>query len=892
MRHEIELRWSTGSITAHKAPLMHLFKPSCLGFSSRPIEYKKRFGLCISNLLHVPFEQGARGSLWGEQSLWTFLAEQMPAPLVDEGVAKLTSEFLVHGFAHPPPDRPNACAVRVRLGSVEKTLLAFGDRYWDGATATAPLPITQLPISWERAYGGADFPANLQGVGRVTMDGMRRLPNLELPQQRLTQPGSNAPPAGFAALDVMHPQRSQWRGTYDARYLEEHAPGFAPDLDWRHFNMAPRDQWFETPLAGDEPYTLDHLHPTQPHIEGRLPGLRTRTFVNYANGADHKLREVPMRLTTVWFFPHAERMVLVFHGLAESTEDDASDIEQVLCAVERVGETRDDAHYVQAMEERMDPVHGALAGLDDEALLPADLDVFDPAFEKASAPFRSDGLQADAQRRAADMDVTLAREQLIARGLDPDAMGVKLGPRAKKPLTAAQLPAWLKANHKEMERQKMAALEDAVDKLQLVFDKAEAGEIDLAQLAQRGPPRWRAKAQVEAFKRDAPGLVNAGNQVALLAKLTQKEDAERQGYLQAAHMQPPAYPLRGAAAANSRNEMRWMLKQGLRTLPDIDLTGADLSGLDLRNVDFSGAWMESTNLQGANLSGANLCGAVLAHADLRGLVAIGARLIGANLGRARLAGAVLDQSDLTGAVLMHCDLTDTHLRKSLMNGTNLFETKWGPADWTGVQAAGQLFYKIDLQGVVLAEADLCGCTFVECNLSQVDLRGAQLKLANFVGCTLDRARLAGACCDGAVFAKDSSLRGADLAKGSFRGANLGETDLAGARLASAVLDGANLGAARLVDCDIRLASLQGALLRKTVFKRSRLAGANLKEAILQRADLRSCDLRNANLFASDLSRVRLDGNVRFDGALLTRARTWPRLTAQQQAQADARDPLA
>jgi uncharacterized protein YjbI with pentapeptide repeats len=55
-------------------------------------------------------------------------------------------------------------------------------------------------------------------------------------------------------------------------------------------------------------------------------------------------------------------------------------------------------------------------------------------------------------------------------------------------------------------------------------------------------------------------------------------------------------------------------------------------------------------------------------------------------------------------------------------------------------------------------------------------------------------------------------------------------------------------------------------------------------AILQHADLRGTDMRRSNLFGADLSRVRMDGDVRLDNALLTRARTWPRLTPQQQAQ--------
>src|SRR5215207_9230877 len=157
---------------------MQVTKPQALGLSTRPIEHRKRFGLCITAALHVPFAQAERGSLWSEQSMWDFLAKEMAVPLIDEGVAKLTAEFLVHGRACPAPDRPEACAVRARVGAREKTLLVFGDRYWDGQRASPPKPFEQMPIGWERAYGGSGFPPNPVGKGRASQDGVQWLPNI------------------------------------------------------------------------------------------------------------------------------------------------------------------------------------------------------------------------------------------------------------------------------------------------------------------------------------------------------------------------------------------------------------------------------------------------------------------------------------------------------------------------------------------------------------------------------------------------------------------------------------------------------------------------------------------------------------------------------------------
>lgn len=863
---------------------MQITKPRPLGLSTRPVEYRKRFGLCVTAYLHVPFAQGEAGRLWGEQSMWDFLAKEMAMPVIDEGFAKLTPEFLVHGTAFAPPGQPHGCAVRARLGEREKTLLVFGDRHWQGNDASAPAPFSEMPIRWERAYGGADFPANPLGRGREAADGIVWLPNIEHPGARILTRAQAVQPAGFGALDSTSPQRVRYRGTYDADYLKAHSPGFPPDLDWRHFNLASEDQWFDRPLRGDEPFAFDHLHPAQARQEGRLPGLRARVFASYRMpGASPRLKEVPMRLTTAWFFPHAERSILLFHGLAEVATDDGSDIEGLMGAVERLGEVKADAHYVESLAGRADPRLGAVRSLRDADLLPPGLDTIDPAFEEAQRVFASDGLQADAQYRRARIDVELARDEARRAGHDPDALGIRLAPREAPP-KPDELAEYLEKKMVEADRQQWLALDDAVAHIEKAMDFAAAHKVDLAALQHRGPPLYSADAHMAQLKAAGVAGASAGEREQLHVRLVLKEAAERSGYLQSAHAQLPAAPMAETQAAQLHGEMKKAIALGLREFPGLDFTGADFSGLDLRQCNFAGAFLESANFSKANLSGANLARAVLAHADLRGVVAVSASFQSANLGRAQLAGAVLDEADVRGAQLAHCALAGTQLRKAKISGATLLDTTWGVADWTGVDAASQVFYKLDMRGLSLQEANLSQCVFVECDLSGCDLRGALLPGASFITCTMDGAKLAASQCDGAVFAKGCSLEKADLGDARLAGSNLGETSLKGARLVRATLDGANLADANLAGADLRLASAKGTLLRRASLHNANLAGINLMGAILQHADLRGTDMRRSNLFGADLSRVRMDGDVRLDNALLARARTWPRLTPQQQAQ--------
>lgn len=868
---------------------MQIIKPQTLGLSFRPMAFRKRLGLSVSGYLHVPFAQPAQGCLWGEQSMWNFLGAEMALPLIDEGIAKLTPEFLVHGKAFAAPGQPEAVAVRARLAGTAKTLLAFGERYWNDSVPSAPAPMQPLALDWPNAYGGADFAENTAGRGRQAVDRIRWLPGLEYPQDRLRGPDQAVAPAAFMPLDVLHPQRAALRGTYDDAWLKEHAPGYAPDLNWQHFNMAPRDQWLEAALRGDEPYELDHMHPERPHIEGRLPGLRVRTFAHYrvgeGDGAAFKLREIPMRLTTVWFFPAAERMVLVFHGLAETVQDDASDIHDLLGAVERIdpAQARTGAHYLSVLEKRTQGRDAALEALNDGDLQPMDLDTADPSQEAVQAVMKSQGLQEAAQYRRAQVEVQMARDLLVSKGKDPDALGVRLAPREKPP-TAAEMPAYLKNLRAQMDAQRWAALDDAAMHAETAIAFVRKHKPAPEALQHRGPPAFSAKLQLAELEGAHRTAGKPFDRARIGTALWRLQNSLHVDYLQTAHLQAPAVPLAGKAAAASHHEVSFLLRRRLKRWPGIDLTGADLSNLDLRGVDFTGAWLESANLRNANLSGAKLQAAVLAHADLRGAIAVGTDFRGANLGGAECAQALFENANLRGAILGGTRLGLAQLRGAQLTQAQWFDSVWAGTDASAIEAQGMLFYKLDMKGVRFAEARLGNCSFIECDLQGADFSGAELGAASFVGCNAENARFTGARMAGAVVLKTTRLAGADFSGTALVNANLGECDLSGVRLARADLAGANFGMACLSDGDLRLVNAKGALFRKAVLLRARLAGANFHDAILQSADLRGADLREANLFGADLSRVRLDADVKFDGALLERARTHPRLTPEQHAQ--------
>lgn len=860
---------------------MQVIKPLTLGVSTRHLEWHRRFGMAVTVSCYFAYDGNGASTLRTDASMWSMLSQEMVLPLIDEGVPKSTSEFLVWGLAFPPEGPAAACAVRMRLGDCEKHLAVSGDRYWDGERISAPRPFESMPLDWRYAYGGTDFPANPLGRGRdADKEGVVWLPNVELPGARLTAKNQVPPPAACGYVAPTWPQRARLRGTYGGNWYQEHSPGLAPDIDWRHFNLAPQDQWLAQPLRGDETFEFEHMHPERPLIEGRLPGLRARCFVQLRGG---KRVETPLRPTTVWFLPHLECGIVLYHGMMQTAEEDGSDVEVLMVAAEALDDARSDEHYHEVMNKRRDPEFGGLYALCDGDLVPENLLGKDPDFEATQADYKLHGLHAETQRRKVELEVTRARAKLQAQGLDPDAFGLRMPEREELP-PLSQLPEYLKQKLAEAAKAQEAGLAESAKQLAQARANAAALGVDPEAAGHRGPPIFRAADELARIQAQASALGKPVDDLAgLQAKLQQAQTVTRVNYLRTAHAQNPAPRKSGERAQEARAEVVRRVAAG-ESLAAVDLTGADLSGLDLRGANFSAAHMESVDLSGANVSGANFSMAVLAHADLSRLVAIGTWFMGANLGKATLAGAVFDQARLDGAMIMQTAFQDLSLREATLHGVQWFESTFSPADWSGAIGDQLTFYRADLKGMVWENVQMRKATFIECEMENIDLCGADLSEASFIAC-----KASGARCVGTMFERAAFVQGCDFSAAVLTGARLSHANLRGVALAGCDLSGATLQGADLSEADLNGARLARADLRRALLIKSDLRaglapGVNLMEAVMQRAALGGTDLRGANLYSADLSRVVVDETSLFEGVVADRARLYPR--------ADPNAPLA
>jgi hypothetical protein len=234
-------------------------------------------------------------------------------------LTKPTTDVLLLGHAYAPGGKPTtAVDVTMQVADVRKTLRVTGDRPYQktafGLTAGAAQPFSRMPLTYERAYGGAepnppknpDRPRfeerNPVGTGFAPTEG-KSAPNVEYPGLNL---GSR--PAGFGPIGSHWQPRANYAGTYDERWKKERHPLYPTDLDDRFFLCSPEDQRPKEFLRGGELVELTNLTPG-----GRLAFVLPRVAFGFEtvlrNGERLQHRGA---LHSVTLEPDVPRVVLVW----------------------------------------------------------------------------------------------------------------------------------------------------------------------------------------------------------------------------------------------------------------------------------------------------------------------------------------------------------------------------------------------------------------------------------------------------------------------------------------------------------------------------------------------------------------------------------------------------
>jgi uncharacterized protein YjbI with pentapeptide repeats len=221
----------------------------------------------------------------------------------DFAPCKLRADVVVVGRVHPV----SLTTVRQVVGFVlargpdvllTKRLVAIGDRARPDAE---PSKLTEMPLCWERTWGGPTCQDNPVGSGLP--DSTPRAPNL-------VDPDAPRRPVGLGPIAASWPGRAKLLAKEHATSLMSTPLTLADDFDLRFFQIAPPDQQLPR-LLGGEQLLLIGLHPQHAAMVCRLPALHAFARLE---GPTKRIRDVPLVGDTLWIDTERSLASVTFRG--------------------------------------------------------------------------------------------------------------------------------------------------------------------------------------------------------------------------------------------------------------------------------------------------------------------------------------------------------------------------------------------------------------------------------------------------------------------------------------------------------------------------------------------------------------------------------------------------
>ena len=203
-----------------------------------------------------------------------------------------------------------------------KSVKVTGDRVWLEDAPGEAMPFVEMPLGWERTYGGTipevdgrgqattacdernPFGIGWKGARSADEDVLSELPNIEDPDHLIVRRDSAGVPVGFGTVARAWLPRRALAGTFDEAWRRERWPGVPEDWDPAYHQSAPTDQQLER-YGGSEPVRLVNLTPEGEWLF-RLPTLDVPIALMF----EDRLDRPPLRVDTVEIEPEARRVTL------------------------------------------------------------------------------------------------------------------------------------------------------------------------------------------------------------------------------------------------------------------------------------------------------------------------------------------------------------------------------------------------------------------------------------------------------------------------------------------------------------------------------------------------------------------------------------------------------
>lgn len=290
--------------------------------------------VAIKATFRIP-EKGETPVLAEEQAQLTeadeFTGEPgLSAPLYESDYAhrKPFCDVLLNGSTYAPEGKPAIqVPVGLKVGSMTKLFNVVGDRRWEAGVVSVavgrPKPFVIMPISYNNAFGGVDnfhedpsrhrtYLPNPVGKGfhadlsSSLVDGTP-LPNTEEINHSVTMLGKSYRPMAFGPIGRNFGSRYPFAGTYDQEWLDNRAPFWPDNFDYRYFQAAPADQQIPYPKGGEE-VALKNLT-ANGLVRFKLPEISMPVLLIPYQG---KAQEVKALVDTILIEPDKNRFMLTW----------------------------------------------------------------------------------------------------------------------------------------------------------------------------------------------------------------------------------------------------------------------------------------------------------------------------------------------------------------------------------------------------------------------------------------------------------------------------------------------------------------------------------------------------------------------------------------------------
>ncbi|MBC8440586.1 MAG: DUF2169 domain-containing protein [Deltaproteobacteria bacterium] len=869
-------------------PAIQIFRPLQVGFNNQVLEQNRKFYFIASAILGVNLQTSEE--LLDVNYLKDAFEGMEENSLPDMGMPKPNGEFLVSGnFFAPDNQAVTGGEIKIRLDEIEKKLFIFGPRKWKAGFPSKPEEIRSMPLDYTKAFGGQGFKKNPDGIG--FNDGL--LPCIEDPRHLVASKGDKPDPVGFSYLYPMLPQRMKYQGTYDSDYKNKYFPGYPEDHDWKYFLCAPSNQWIKDFYKGDESFSINNMHPEIPIIEGRLPGLYTRCFINQGKEGEAVFGELPLNLDTIWFFPEKLLGLLIFRGVIEVEDDEAENISHVLCAYEdKSQEPRSLEYYKAAFEKRENSDDALLNNLNTKDLIPeghkcamellmemglSELDGEESAFSKnmdakakATQKISDEKIEEVIQQAENNMenvdtpddgriDIRKMMKEPPDVKPDPDieAMSQKL--EAILPGITADTPQ--KLDMKRFSFDKIDEIMEAVDELSSKKQK-EAQDLTKKEI---GKVKEQVKEQIETIDK-------------------QIEEAKK------------VAGSKGSGQVKLLEDSKKQINERLKALDDIDFNGTSKAKAPLPRIDIEKIRTQTEKINPQIMEAMQHVQSMKAmgiedektkdiEKQIQEMFETSTKQVEEGLQEVEKGfkeGYLMGAHFMDEGLSPHKDsLEDVKARflETVSLGEDLSGKDWACIDLEGVNLDG-----IDLSGAFLEQVNFKGTSLKNANFSEAILARADLEDADLTGANFEKANV------GAVHAlrtnfTDANLNSAKLSKGDFTQANFTNANLEGIESLEVVIEGANfskaymskvnfietkISKAKFINADMNTSAFIKCSIEDSDFSESLMNKCAFVETQLKNVSFEKADLSNACFVATEPEKYSME-NLKFKGACLAQA---------------------